>query len=84
MSSGPHPLCLALSTPTKAAFLLQRAITLHRATFFPREGSRLVKSRRVLVRFNHIASIIVNANHGIMWTAEKLDERPAPSCYLRK
>jgi hypothetical protein len=25
----------------------------------------------VLVRLDHVASFIVNANHGIMWAAEK-------------
>ena len=27
---------------------------------------------RVLVRFDHVASFIANANHGIIWPAEKL------------
>jgi hypothetical protein len=29
-------------------------------------GSPLFELARVLVRFDHVASIIVNANHGIM------------------
>jgi hypothetical protein len=28
----------------------------------------------VLVRFDHISSVIVNANHSVMWAAEKLCE----------
>src|SRR5260370_32002837 len=33
---------------------------------------RLLEPARVLVRLNHIASFIVNANHSIMRSAEKL------------
>ena len=33
---------------------------------------RLFEIARVLVRFDHVASVIVNANHGIMRTAIKL------------
>jgi hypothetical protein len=31
-----------------------------------------LKSARVLVRFDHIARFIVNANHSVMWTAAML------------
>jgi len=31
---------------------------------------RLLEIARVLVRFNHVARFIVNANHSVMWTAE--------------
>jgi hypothetical protein len=30
------------------------------------DTSRLFEIARVLVRFNHVASFIVNANHGVM------------------
>jgi hypothetical protein len=32
----------------------------------------LFEIARVLVRFNHVARIIVNADHSIMWASEKL------------
>ena len=35
-------------------------------------NSRLFEIALVLVRLDHVASGIVNANHGIMWDAEKL------------
>jgi hypothetical protein len=33
---------------------------------------RLFELARVLVRFDHVASFIVNANHSAMWAAVKL------------
>jgi hypothetical protein len=36
------------------------------------KNSPLLEIARLLVRFDHVASVIVNANHGIMGTAEKL------------
>jgi hypothetical protein len=36
-----------------------------------RKASPLFELAHVLVRLNHIAHCIVNANHGIMWMAEK-------------
>ena len=36
------------------------------------KDSLLFKLPCVLVRFNHIASFVANANHSIMWAAVKL------------
>jgi hypothetical protein len=34
-----------------------------------------MKIARVLVRLNHVASFIVKANHGVMWTTKRCVER---------
>jgi hypothetical protein len=36
---------------------------------------RLFKIALVLVRFDHVASFIVNANDGVMWTTKRCVER---------
>ena len=44
----------------------QLAVTLHRVAAFCFTRSRLFEIARVLVRFDHVARFIVNANHSIM------------------
>jgi hypothetical protein len=43
------------------------------------KNSPLFEIARVLVRFNHVARFIVNANHSIMWAGRK---NPAPQPLL--
>jgi hypothetical protein len=45
---------------------LQKAVTLHRVAAFCFAHLRLFEIARVLVRFDHVASRIVNANQSIM------------------
>jgi hypothetical protein len=43
-----------------------------RMTLIARMASPLFEIAFVLLRFDHVASVMVNANHGMMGTAEKL------------
>jgi hypothetical protein len=44
----------------------QSAVTLHRVAALFHVVLRLLEIARVLMRFDHIASVIVNANHSAM------------------
>jgi hypothetical protein len=57
--------------PSLSQQLSQSAVTLHRLAAFcfaleQASRSRLLEIAFVLVRLDHVACVIVNANHGIM------------------
>ena len=49
-----------------AELLLQNYAKIRRTLLDSKIISWLLKLARVLVRFDHVASLIVNANHGVM------------------
>jgi len=55
-----------LRQPNKTSSISQSAVTLHRVAAFCFARSRLFEIARVLLRFDHVAHFVVNANHGIM------------------
>jgi hypothetical protein len=62
-ASKPAP---QLVNKSLSSSISQSSVTLHRVAAFCFARSRLFEIARVLVRFNHVASLTVNANHSIM------------------
>jgi hypothetical protein len=52
--------------PNKTSSTSQSAVTLYRVAAFCFAPLRLFEIARVLVRLGHVASFIVNTNHGII------------------